>query len=79
MVYFLCAILNTADFTNKLQSINPLKRRYHQFNIQQFYVLPTQCTCVFLCGSEDKQRLFHFKNELISFFGRVRKLAKRDY
>jgi len=31
---------------------------YHQFNIQQFYVLPTQCFCV-LCGSENKQRLFH--------------------
>jgi hypothetical protein len=20
---------------------------YHQFNIQQFYILPTQCICVF--------------------------------
>ena len=31
---------------------------YHQFNSQKFYVLPTQCICV-LCGSENKQRLFH--------------------
>jgi hypothetical protein len=30
---------------------------YHLFNIQQFYVLPTQCIYV-LCGSENKQRLF---------------------
>ena len=29
---------------------------YRQFKIQQFYVLPTQCV---LCGSENKQRLFH--------------------
>jgi hypothetical protein len=28
------------------------------FNIQQFYVLPTECIYVFvLCGSENKQRL----------------------
>jgi hypothetical protein len=30
---------------------------YHQFNIQQFYVLPTQCIYV-LCGSQNKQRFF---------------------
>ena len=30
---------------------------YHQFNIKQFYVLPTQCICV-LCGYENKQWLF---------------------
>ena len=32
---------------------------YHQFNIQQFYVLPTHCICV-SCGSENKQRLFPY-------------------
>ena len=32
---------------------------YHQFNIQQFYVLSTQCIYV-LCGSENKQRLFPY-------------------
>ena len=31
---------------------------YRQFNIQQFYVLSTQCIYVILCGSENKQRLF---------------------
>ena len=30
---------------------------HHQFNTQQFYVLPTECIFV-LCGSENKQRLF---------------------
>jgi len=33
---------------------------YHQFNIQQFYVLPTQCIYVFFCGSQNKQRLFPY-------------------
>jgi len=41
--------------------IKPLKPHghfaYHQFNIQQLYVLPTQCICI-LYGSENKQRLF---------------------
>jgi len=32
---------------------------YRQFNIQQLYVLPTQCICV-LCGSQNKQRLFPY-------------------
>jgi len=30
---------------------------YRQFNIDQFYLLPTQYTFV-LCGSQNKQRLF---------------------
>jgi len=32
---------------------------YHQFNIQQFYVLPTQCMYV-LYGSQNKQPLFPY-------------------
>jgi len=32
---------------------------YHHFNIQQFYVLPTQCMYV-LCGYENKRRLFPY-------------------
>ena len=32
---------------------------YRQFNIQQFYVLPTHCIYV-LCGSENKQPLFPY-------------------
>jgi len=31
---------------------------YHQLNIQQLYVLPTQLYLCVLCGSENKQRLF---------------------
>jgi len=33
---------------------------YYQFNIQQFYVLPTQLYLCVLCGSENKQRLFPY-------------------
>ena len=33
---------------------------YRQFNIQQFYVQPTQLYLCVLCGSENKQRLFHY-------------------
>jgi len=37
--------------TNKQVSLTPLKPSghymYHQFNIQQFYILPTQCIYVF--------------------------------
>ena len=32
---------------------------YHQFNIQQFYTLPTHCIYVF-CVSQNKQRLFPY-------------------
>jgi len=39
---------------------------YHQFNIQQLYVLPTQCIYV-LCGSQNKQRLFPY-TALIDWF-----------
>ena len=33
---------------------------YHQFNIQQFHVLPTQLYLCVLFGSENKQRLFPY-------------------
>ena len=33
---------------------------YHQFSIQQFYVLPTQLYLCVLCGSEKKQRFFPY-------------------
>ena len=33
---------------------------YRQFNIQQFYVLPTQLYLCVLCGSENKQLLFPY-------------------
>jgi len=32
---------------------------YRQFNIQQFYVLPTMHLCI-LCGSENKQQLLPY-------------------
>ena len=51
------------DFEGRAD-INPLKPSghymYRQFNIQQFYVLLTQCVCVFLCGSQNKQPLFPY-------------------
>ena len=33
---------------------------YHQFNIQQFYFLPTQLYLCVLCGSQNKQPLFPY-------------------
>ena len=33
---------------------------YRQFNIQQFYVLPTQLYLCVLCGSQNKQPLFPY-------------------
>jgi len=33
---------------------------YHQFNIQQFHVLPTQLYLCVLCGSQNKQRLLPY-------------------
>jgi len=43
-----------------LNPINPSGHyMYLQFNIKQFYVLPTQYLCV-LCGSENKQPLFPY-------------------
>jgi len=41
---------------------------YHQFNIQQFHVLPTQCIYVFLCGSENKQQLFPYRTLTDGFY-----------
>jgi len=40
---------------------------YHQFNIQQFYVLPTQCIYVFWGGSQNKELLFPY-TALIDLF-----------
>ena len=48
----------------RVMYINPSKPTghymYHQFNTQQFYVLPTQIIYVFLCESQNKQRLFPY-------------------
>ena len=57
--------INTVCGQNvKLLNVNPLKPSghymYHQFNIQQLYVLPTQLYLCVLCGSQNKQRLFPY-------------------
>jgi len=31
----------------------------NEYNVQKFFVMPTRYLCV-LCGSENKQRLFHY-------------------
>ena len=50
---------NTTD-----RRINLLKTKtyfmYRQFDIQQFYVLPTQLYLCVLCGSQNKQPLFPY-------------------
>jgi len=33
---------------------------HQEFNIQQFYVLPTQLYLCVFCGSENKQQLFSY-------------------
>jgi len=46
---------------------------YRQFNIQQFYVLPTVYLCVYLCvlyASESKQRLFPYEALTDWFYNR---------
>ena len=44
------------------QGFNPLKPSghymYHQFNIQQLYVLPTHCICVFCVDLRTKSHYF---------------------
>jgi len=63
---------------------NPLQlsghSMYRQFNIQQFYVLPTQCIYVFCVGLRKKQQLFpytaltdwFFITEIVSVYCAVR-------
>jgi hypothetical protein len=64
--FFLTDIVFTArnGLNLRVMCISPLKPnghyRYPQFNIRSFYVLPTQCIYVFLCGPENKQRLFPY-------------------
>jgi len=46
---------------------------YHQFNIQQFYVLPTQCMNVF-CVDHD---YFPIQHQLTGFYNRGRECLLR--
>ena len=52
---------------------NPLKPSGHymywQFNIQQFYVLPTQCICVFGVDLRTNSDYFPIQHWLIGFLG----------
>jgi len=43
---------------------------YHQFNIQQFYVLPTQLYLCVMYGSENKQRLLPYTALPAGFYNR---------
>ena len=40
---------------------------YHQFNIQQFYVLPTQCIYVFCADLRTNSHYFPIQHELPVF------------
>ena len=41
---------------------------YRQFNIQQFYVLPTQCIYVFCVELRTNSDLCHLHHKLIGFY-----------
>jgi hypothetical protein len=43
---------------------------YHQFNIQQFYVMPTQCICVFCVDLRTNSHYFPIQHELTGFYNR---------
>jgi len=43
---------------------------YRQFNIQQFYVLPTQCIYVFYVGLRTNSNYFPIQNKQTDFYNR---------
>jgi hypothetical protein len=43
---------------------------YHQFNIQKFYVLPTQCDWVFCVDLRTNSDYFPVQHYLIGFYNR---------
>ena len=43
---------------------------YHQFNIQQFYVLPTQCIYVFCVDLRTNSDYFPIQHKLTGFYNR---------
>jgi hypothetical protein len=58
---YIACFLFYSKLEHSVTSIQPSGHyMYHQFNIQQLYVLSTQCIYVCLCGSENKQRLFPY-------------------
>jgi hypothetical protein len=44
---------------------------YHQFNIQQFYVLPTECIYVFCVDLRINRDDFPIQHKLIGFYNRA--------
>jgi hypothetical protein len=43
---------------------------YHQFNIQQFYILPIHCNYVFCVDLRTNSDLCHLQHKLIGFYNR---------
>jgi len=43
---------------------------YRQFNIQQFYVLPTRCIYVFCVDLRTNSDYFHIQQQLTGFYNR---------
>jgi len=50
---------------------------YRQFNIQQLYVLPTQCIYVFCIYPRTNSDLCHLQHKLIGFYNREEKCLQR--
>jgi len=54
--------------------INPLQPSghymYHQFNITKFYVLPTQCICVFCVALRTNSDYFPIQHQLTGLYNR---------
>ena len=47
---------------------------YHQFNIQQFYVLPTHCIYVFCVDIRTNSNYFPIEHKLTGFYNRFNPL-----
>ena len=62
-----CDMASYGQFQN-----NPLKPTghymYRQFNFQQFYVLPTQCICVFCVDLRTNSDYFPTQYQLTGFY-----------
>jgi len=50
---------------------------YRQFNIQQFYVLPTQCIYVFCVDLRTNRDYFPIQHQLTGFYARSQNCEKR--
>ena len=50
---------------------------HQQFNIQQLYVLPTHCICVFCIYLRTNSDLCHLQHKLTGFYNRGEKCLQR--